>query len=585
MNMLSDNVSCIPVPPPDEECNTRIQKLVGYVCRNGMDFEKMVRAKEGENPKFDFLRDGEGADYYKWALLCGKMHYSKETIERIESKHRERLVATPPGFLALTAEDGMALNGLLDNNTGTKESVKTIRKWILKRAHSMGAIAVCIHDFINGITMATTPEAMFTKILHAVYIINDIFFNPSLATAKGPYTKLMGDDWEAPFVDVVHCFSPYLPAILHFAYISSPDTAGREKLKKIVDLWVTKKILLPDTGDSLQTAMCAPSAPVAANTPPLLHSPYAVNLPPPIMPPVPPPPPTQAQPLAPPFFHGAHLPPGMPPGMYNMPPGMPPGMPNMYGPAPMQGPMSLSMPGGGYGFPSHPAPPPQPSAPIDLHNCSVGVMANIVRNAIKLGHAKYTPLNAATVTHSVAPHVEPGRLEARVIEYYRKASSGKGSGGQRIGDGEEELERGRGYGGGGEGGDSRERPRARRSRSRSRDRDRDRDRNRDRGRDGRMGGFDNDEAVGSGLGYGKSSSGNGGRRRGDSFSDNKSSGTTDYSSSSGGGGRGGIGWQQQDIIEHPVVMSHGEPDFASYRTMQSSDYHTRMAEREQHSKK
>lgn len=559
---MTENVSCIPVPPPDsEDCNNRIQKLVGYVCRNGADFENMVREKEIDNPKFDFLRDGDGADYYKWALLCGKMHYSKETVQHIESEHRERLISTTPGFLALTTDDRLTLSGLLKNNTGSKDSIKNTRKWILERAHSMSDIAFTFQEFLNGIS--TSGDA-FTKMLYAVYIINDIFFNPSLATTKGPYTKIMGDSWNCA-VDVLGCFSPFLPSILHCVYNHSPDDSSREKLKKILELWMSKHFLTSDAGNSLMMSMCEPTAPVPC-CPPVLLSPYAFNLPPPCLPPVPPPPPQGPPQILqqgmPPstrsFFHNTTIPPG------SGPPGAPPG----YGLLPMQG---LPAPGTApYGFQPPPALQLHAMPPIDLHNCSVGVMANIVRNSIKLGHAKYTPLNATTITPCAAPFVEPGRLEARVGEFYRKVSN-KDSSGHRLGDSDgrnDETDMGGGI---------RERDR-RRSRSRSRDRMRD-----PIGRGGARDSYGRDRSEGwadeadvSSVGYGGVSGGSGGRRCDNSFSENSER------IRSGGNGRG-VGLHQGGDISRSKDMptaSSGEPDFASYRTMQSSDYHTRMSERE-----
>jgi hypothetical protein len=64
----------------------------------------------------------------------------------------------------------------------------------------------------------------------------------------------------------------------------------------------------------------------------------------------------------------------------------------------------------------------QPSPPIilDLMNVPVGQMANVIRSAVKLGHPKYTPIDASKLSSTPIVHVEPGRLEARISEFYRK---------------------------------------------------------------------------------------------------------------------------------------------------------------------
>jgi hypothetical protein len=56
---------------------------------------------------------------------------------------------------------------------------------------------------------------------------------------------------------------------------------------------------------------------------------------------------------------------------------------------------------------------------LDLSKMPVGNMCNIVRTAKKLGHPKYQPVDIAVVAMVPVPHIEPGRLEARVTEFYK----------------------------------------------------------------------------------------------------------------------------------------------------------------------
>lgn len=60
---------------------------------------------------------------------------------------------------------------------------------------------------------------------------------------------------------------------------------------------------------------------------------------------------------------------------------------------------------------------------IDLSKIPVGNMANIVKAAKRAGHAPYTPIDVTQYASLVNPHVEPGRVEARVSEFYSQLES------------------------------------------------------------------------------------------------------------------------------------------------------------------
>jgi hypothetical protein len=57
---------------------------------------------------------------------------------------------------------------------------------------------------------------------------------------------------------------------------------------------------------------------------------------------------------------------------------------------------------------------------IDLMKIPVGNMANIVKAFSKAGAPKYAPLDLHCLTRAINPHVEPGRLEARLTDFTRK---------------------------------------------------------------------------------------------------------------------------------------------------------------------
>mmetsp|Transcript_16610 Transcript_16610/g.25000 ORF Transcript_16610/g.25000 Transcript_16610/m.25000 type:complete len:510 (-) Transcript_16610:49-1578(-) len=385
---MANESSCLPASAPaDADTKNRINKLIGYVVRNGQEFEDMVRKKEESNPKFSFLQGGEHSAYYKWALFCSRRHYSDEEVRRIEASHCNRLKEVPPGSLELTPEDKQSFKSMLANNTGSKECVKGLRKWTALRSHSMVSIAEEMQLFATTVPYGSTPQAVvFTKLLHMVYVVNDIFFNRSSATMRGPYTDILGSEWDAPAVDVVSCFYPRLSQIMRDAYTHAVEESGKQKLVRIIDLWVAKGFLVADQRDTLLSAMRSSEVPPPPST--KLHSPYPLDLPAPPAPPGPP-----LQPPPPLQVPSPNLP--CPPGPFaagGPPP--PPGLP----------------------------PPPAPLFKVDLRTCSVGTMVNVIRAALAVGQKKYSPLPATAAHHTPSPYVEPGRLEARVGEYYRKVN-------------------------------------------------------------------------------------------------------------------------------------------------------------------
>ena len=57
-----------PVGPDDPDQRNVIDKLAQFVARNGVDFERLTKEKQQNNPKFDFLFGGEFCDYYQYRL-------------------------------------------------------------------------------------------------------------------------------------------------------------------------------------------------------------------------------------------------------------------------------------------------------------------------------------------------------------------------------------------------------------------------------------------------------------------------------------------------------------------------------------
>lgn len=84
------------LPPANGDLVKIIDKMVGFIVRNGPLFEESVRSREANNPKFRFLFGGEGADYYTWKVYAAR-HGLPDNAP------------PPPGFAPHAAQGGPPL--------------------------------------------------------------------------------------------------------------------------------------------------------------------------------------------------------------------------------------------------------------------------------------------------------------------------------------------------------------------------------------------------------------------------------------------------------------------------------------------
>lgn len=388
----------IPYPSTcDPEEVATIKKFVEYIVRNGSAFESKVKEKESENSKFSFLfpdRNEEGYRYYCWLLFCSSHLYTDHQISAIENDFKTRIQQSAPGSVELTEEDHELLVSLIHQNNGSKDCIKGIRKWLVDRAHSLSSSIQTICD-----SMRHNAQATFTQYLHVVYVVNDLLFNGSGATTKGPYTRILDSD-PVP-VPLFKVLLPYLPWLLQTSFRLAGTDSERERVQKMVTLWTSRGFIDSFLADQL-SKMIIQAEVIPFPRPATLTSPYPQNLPPPNFSALPPPPP-------PPSQHGLSFtaPPPPPPHFFGIPI-PPPGQP----PLPPHPPVFFA-----------PPPPGAPLAFLDLQTVPVGSMANILKGALKGGHPRYTPVDANAISRSMPPTVEPGRLEARIAEFYKKYDS------------------------------------------------------------------------------------------------------------------------------------------------------------------
>ncbi|KAK4428396.1 putative F-actin-capping protein subunit beta [Sesamum alatum] len=289
-----------PAPPPsDPELQKRIDKLVEYAVKNGPEFEDVVREREQDNPAYGFLFGGEGHNYYRYKLwmatrplmgpfnppfpssmpvmhppnpmlnsaphnapnaaavspsVLGSAHLQQPPFppfyEQQHPHHSQPLVGhSRPEFdqpyrpfkglsRPLPSDVEMELNGVLNNLTGTKESIKGAKTWFMQRSPFVPALAEALRDRVFSLDDSERQ-------LHIVYLANDILFD-SLQRRINPQEL----DNEAL------AFKPVLGSMLGRIYHNPQNKEeNQSRLQKILQFWATKEVYDQDTVFSLENEM------------------------------------------------------------------------------------------------------------------------------------------------------------------------------------------------------------------------------------------------------------------------------------------------------------------------------------------
>ena len=264
---------------------------------------------------------------------------------------------------------------ILEQMAGTKESIRKAKEWVFERPSEIGPLAETLRDHVvrQSQKESASPEERFKCVLYAIYLLNDVFFNS---------TK------EEPFRD--GCL-PELPAVVKAARRAAPNDASRDKVTRVVDLWGSKQVFADsdiaflrahclsnddDGGDSRLSQQKPLSSSLSQK--PLVSSSQKPDV-------------AKLQQAAMEAAKQLQHHPGVPMGVM---------------------PTSTSLPAVGFASCA--------SAPrCDLAAIPVGIMAGLVRVALNNGHEPWTPLDVAAMPALMPPAVEPGRLEARLSEFYR----------------------------------------------------------------------------------------------------------------------------------------------------------------------
>ena len=129
-------------PPPDAEYATTIKQLAAYVHKNGASFETMMREKQAQNPKFTFLFGGAGFEYYRWCKHAAAQNWTDEQVAEQLAAHLGPAAATAAAATAaLSAEEVAEFVKLLEELTGSKDSIKGGMKWVIDHAQQGRQVA------------------------------------------------------------------------------------------------------------------------------------------------------------------------------------------------------------------------------------------------------------------------------------------------------------------------------------------------------------------------------------------------------------------------------------------------------------
>ncbi|KAM3339902.1 hypothetical protein CQW23_24562 [Capsicum baccatum] len=285
-----------PSPPPsDPELQKRIDKTIEYAVKNGPDFEAMIREKQQDNPAYSFLFGGEGHYYYRYKLwmstrppggafnppfpssslpmmhppnpmmspspltppynasnasaaMLGPSHLHRPPFPPFYDQHHSQPFGRADydnsygSFKGLSrplpSDVEMELSNVINNLTGTKESIKGAKSWFMQRSPFVPALAEALRDRVFSIDDSERQ-------LHVVYLANDILFD-SLQRRINP---LELDNEALAFKPVL---GPMLARIYH-----NPQNKeeNQSRLQKILQFWGTKEVYDQDTIRALENEM------------------------------------------------------------------------------------------------------------------------------------------------------------------------------------------------------------------------------------------------------------------------------------------------------------------------------------------
>uniref|UniRef100_A0A5B7A9K8 Putative calcium homeostasis endoplasmic reticulum protein-like isoform X1 n=3 Tax=Davidia involucrata TaxID=16924 RepID=A0A5B7A9K8_DAVIN len=297
-----DSAPPLAAPPSDPELEKRIDKLVEYAAKNGPEFEAMIREKQQDNPAYSFLFGGEGHNYYRYKLWLStrpsggpfnapfpsssipmmhppnplmnpsplnaplnasaaagasasmlgtpQMHQPPFPSFYEQQQHSQSFVGhgrpdfdqSSRSFKGLSgplpSDVAMELNNVLNNLSGTKESIKGAKIWFMQRSPFAPALGEALRDRVFAMDDSERQ-------LHIIYLVNDILFD-SLQRRINPNDL----DNEAL------AFKPVLGSMLARIYHNPQNKEeNQSRLQKILQFWSSKEVYEHDTICGLENEM------------------------------------------------------------------------------------------------------------------------------------------------------------------------------------------------------------------------------------------------------------------------------------------------------------------------------------------
>lgn len=281
-------------PPQSQDEKFVIDTLASFVKKHGRTLEVLISRREHSNPRLQFLNPSHASHaYYRWMVHCLTNNLNPESPppgfqptpapfqqQQPFQQHQSfppqqqmgHMGQPPPGFPGAPPPMGPPPTGhppqghpdnnslaslqagtqftttqstqfveMLDALSGTKESIKHGKNWILENVHSSPAIAA---GFVGQLRGLAEPD----KKLFVLYLINDALYH-SMKTRQNQ--DVVDDPFSVAILE-------RLPEILASVVDSSPaDMHG--KVEQILDLWVSRKIYAPEAINVLKTHLAASS--------------------------------------------------------------------------------------------------------------------------------------------------------------------------------------------------------------------------------------------------------------------------------------------------------------------------------------
>eukprot|EP00262_Sarcandra_glabra_P018508 TRINITY_DN666_c0_g1_i1.p1 TRINITY_DN666_c0_g1~~TRINITY_DN666_c0_g1_i1.p1 ORF type:complete len:703 (-),score=137.68 TRINITY_DN666_c0_g1_i1:372-2480(-) len=138
----------------------------------------------------------------------------------------------------LPSDVAAELGSVLNNLTGTKESIKGAKLWFMQRSPFAPALAEALRERVLALDDSERQ-------LHIIYLANDILFD-SLQR------RINARDLD----NEAHAFKPVLGSMLARIYHNPHNKdANQSRLQKILQFWASKEVYDPDTIYSLEGEM------------------------------------------------------------------------------------------------------------------------------------------------------------------------------------------------------------------------------------------------------------------------------------------------------------------------------------------